>query len=46
MHESTPQQAQTPPMRTLVMAVVAPFAAIALLASPLFVDAIRHIAGI
>jgi len=34
-----------PPVRTLALAVLAPFGAIALMASPLLVDAVRHAAG-
>jgi hypothetical protein len=50
MNESSSRQAETavagPSIGILIMAVLAPFGAIALLASPLFVDVIRHIAGI
>jgi hypothetical protein len=35
-----------PDKRTLLLAIVAPFGAIALLASPLLIDAARHAAGI
>jgi len=35
----------SPPKRMLVMAVLAPFGVIALLASPLVLDALRHAAG-
>jgi hypothetical protein len=35
-----------PGKRTLLLAVLAPFGAIALLASPLLVDAARHAAGV
>jgi len=34
-----------PGKRTLLLAVLAPFGAIALLASPLIIDAARHAAG-
>ena len=44
MHDSTPRTAT--PVRTLVMAVLAPFGTLALLASPLLFDAVRHAAGI
>jgi len=49
MDESTPRPegaVANPPVRTLLMAVAAPFGAIALLASPLLIDALRHAAGI
>jgi hypothetical protein len=49
MNEST-RQAETalapPTMRNLVLAIVAPFGMIALMASPLLLDAARHAAGI
>jgi len=35
-----------PDKRTLLLAVIAPFGAIALLASPLLIGAARHAAGI
>jgi hypothetical protein len=35
-----------PPKRLLVMAVVAPFGVIALMASPLLIDALRHATGL
>jgi hypothetical protein len=35
-----------PPKRTLVMAVLAPFAAIGLMASPLLFDAVKHALGV
>jgi len=35
-----------PPRRMLVMAILAPFAAIALLASPLLIDTLRHVGGL
>jgi hypothetical protein len=35
----------TPDKRTLLLAVIAPFGAIALLASPLLIDAARHATG-
>jgi hypothetical protein len=34
------------PKQTLVMAVLAPFGVIALMASPLLIDAIRHASGV
>jgi len=49
MDESTPRSeapVANPPMRTLLMAVAAPFGTIALLASPLLIDALRHAAGL
>jgi hypothetical protein len=49
MEESTRRAEATvanPPVRTLLLAVAAPFGAIALMASPLLIDAIRHAAGI
>jgi hypothetical protein len=33
-------------MRTFLLAIGAPFGAVALLASPLLINAIRHLAGI
>lgn len=48
MHEiqSNPEPLSlTPDKRVLLLAVVAPFAAIALLASPLLLDAARQAAG-
>jgi hypothetical protein len=33
-------------MRTLLMALLAPFGVIALMASPLLIDASRHAAGV
>ena len=35
-----------PPLRTLVLAILAPFGVIGLMASPLLLDAIRHAAGL
>ena len=35
-----------PPIRTMLLAVIAPFAAIALLATPLAFDALKHAAGL
>lgn len=35
-----------PPMRTFAAAVLAPFAVIALMASPLLIDAARHAFGV
>jgi hypothetical protein len=49
MHESTPHAeaaVAATPVRTLVLAVLAPFGTLALLASPLLFDAIRHAAGL
>jgi hypothetical protein len=49
MIQSTPQSEPTivaSSMRSLAMAILAPFGVIALLASPLFIDAIRHAAGL
>ena len=34
-----------PPVRTLLLAVVAPFGAVALLATPLLLDALKHAVG-
>ncbi|MBV8714798.1 MAG: hypothetical protein JO020_17495 [Chloroflexi bacterium] len=34
-----------PPKRLLMMAILAPFGVIALLASPLLIDAFRHVGG-
>jgi hypothetical protein len=34
------------PLRSLLLAVLAPFGAIALLASPMAFDAIKHLAGL
>ncbi|HEV7663294.1 MAG TPA: hypothetical protein VGQ62_07140 [Chloroflexota bacterium] len=49
MHESLSQQVDAtrvaPSKSTLLLAIVAPFAAIALLASPLVFDALKHLAG-
>jgi hypothetical protein len=53
MDELTPQAevaavvvTANPPLHTLLLALSAPFGAIALMASPLLIDAIRHTAGI
>jgi hypothetical protein len=35
-----------PPIKTLLLAIVAPFAAIALMAAPLVLDAARHSFGL
>jgi hypothetical protein len=35
-----------PPMHTVLLAIAAPFGVIALMASPLLIDAIRHAAGV
>ena len=34
------------PLRTLLLAIVAPFGAIALLATPLAFDALKHVVGL
>jgi hypothetical protein len=48
MFETT-RQAEEPvaatPRRMLAMAVFAPFGVIALMASPLLIDAVRHVVG-
>ena len=36
----------SPPRRMLVMAIFAPFGVIALLASPLLIDTLRHVSGL
>jgi hypothetical protein len=50
MDESTSHSrvatATAPSMRSLCMAILAPFAVIALLASPLAFDALKHAAGL
>jgi hypothetical protein len=49
MEEPTPRAeaaVATPPVHTLLLAIAAPFGVIALMASPLLIDAIRHAAGI
>jgi hypothetical protein len=50
MHNSTPRTAiitaAAPSKQALVMGVVAPFAAIALLASPLALDTLKHLVGL
>jgi hypothetical protein len=40
------QSPSSPPLRTMLLAVFAPFIAIALLASPLALDALRHSLGL
>jgi len=35
-----------PPRRMLVMAILAPFGVIALMASPLLIDAVRQVSGL
>jgi len=48
MEEPTPRveaAVANPPMHTLLLAIAAPFGAIALMASPLLIDAIRRAAG-
>jgi hypothetical protein len=46
MDESISQHADAPSKSLLVLAIVTPFAAIALLAAPLFLDALRHLTGL
>jgi len=40
------EPAVSPPRRMLVMAILAPFGVIALLASPLLIDTVRHLSGL
>jgi hypothetical protein len=44
--DTTTAEAVALPKRTLALAVLAPFGAIALMASPLLIEAVRHAAGI
>jgi hypothetical protein len=44
--DAAAESATPPAKRTLVLAVLAPFGAIAVMASPLLLDAVRHAAGI